>query len=452
MPSTRRQMLTGLAATLTALPARARAGGADNFRTLEARRGMLQLVPQPARQTQVLGYDGTVPGPLLRAKLGEAVNLRLLNKLEQPTALHFLGQRLPNALDGVPGLTQAMVATGGTFDYSFTASESGISLYRPSLLSNHAQQMARGMFGLMVVDEAEPPLCDLDLIATLEYWQLDEKSSVLGAFNTLPDGGHAGAITRLVTLNGGVAPDRRTLPPGSRIRLRLVNACISRLAAISFEGVRPLLMAIDSQNCEPFEPVRRTLPAGPGSRFELMFDLAVEAGREARVILRGDNEPDRDLVVFRTSGAPRPALMAIKGLPLNPRLPAVIRLQDAKRVEMTIEANPRADALHGWKINGVAHSGIPPKPLFSVKAGTPVLVGLANKANVLHVMHFHGHNIRLLHDLDDGWEPYWRDNLVIEPGKAHHIAFIADNPGKWLIESLALEYGGAGLATWFEVL
>ena len=450
MLHTRRQLLTGLAATLIPLPALAQVP--DGFRVLEARRGMLPLVPPPGRQSPVFGYDGTVPGPLVRVKQGEAVKIRLLNKLDQPTALHFLGQRLANAQDGVPGLTQPPVLPGSSFDYSFIASESGTSLYRPSLLSHHAQQMARGMFGLMVVDEAEPPLCDLDLIATLEDWQLDEKSTVLGAFNTLPDGGHAGKTTGLVTLNGGPLPDRRVLAPGSRIRLRLVNASIARLAAISFEGVRPLLIAIDSQNCDPFEPVRRTLPTGPGSRFELMFDLAAEAGKEARVILRGDNEPDVDLVVFRTVGAPRPALPAIKGLPLNPRLPAVIRLQDAKRVEMLMEPNLHGDALHGWKINGLAQSGVPPKPLFSVKAGTPVLLGITNRSKLAHVLHVHGHNIRLLHDLDDGWEPYWRDNLAIEPGKSHHVAFVADNPGKWLIESLVLEYGGTGLATWFEVL
>ena len=215
--------------------------------------------------------------------------------------------------------------------------------------------------------------------------------------------------------------------------------------------MRPLIVAIDGQNCDPFEPVYRTIPTGPGSRFELMFDLPVNPGAEAKVILVPDNEPECDLILFKTEGMARAALPAITRISVNPRLPAIIRLQDAKRVELAIEPNLHGDSNHLWKLNGVSAFGLPAKPLFSVKAGTPVLLGLANKSTMMQAVHIHGHNIRLLHDLDDGWEPYWRDNLLIEPGKTHHIAFIADNPGKWLIESLVLDYGRTGLATWFEV-
>jgi len=63
----------------------------------------------------------------------------------------------------------------------------------------------------------------------------------------------------------------------------------------------------------------------------------------------------------------------------------------------------------------------------------------------------HGHHMRLLHDLDDGWEPYWRDAVLIPERKSKHAAFVADNPGKWVIESLILDRNSTGLATWFEV-
>ncbi len=57
--------------------------------------------------------------------------------------------------------------------------------------------------------------------------------------------------------------------------------------------------------------------------------------------------------------------------------------------------------------------------------------------------------MRLLHDLDDGWEPYWRDSVLVAAGKTKHVAFIADNPGKWVIESLIPDRHG--LSTWFLV-
>ena len=128
---------------------------------------------------------------------------------------------------------------------------------------------------------------------------LDDKSGLVGAFNTLPDGGHRGDIAKLLTLNAQKLPLERSVVPGGRVRLRLANASIARLAAIRFDGVRPLIVAIDGQNCDPFEPVHRTIPAGPGSRFELMLDMPPDKGATAQVVLVPDNEPDCVLAIFK---------------------------------------------------------------------------------------------------------------------------------------------------------
>jgi FtsP/CotA-like multicopper oxidase with cupredoxin domain len=86
----------------------------DGFRVLEARQGGLQLLPEPAAETDVWGFDGEVPGPLLRFKKGEEVKIRLVNKLDQPTSLNWHGVRIVNAMDGAGGLTQEPVPPGGT--------------------------------------------------------------------------------------------------------------------------------------------------------------------------------------------------------------------------------------------------------------------------------------------------------------------------------------------------
>jgi len=57
----------------------------------------------------------------------------------------------------------------------------------------------------------------------------------------------------------------------------------------------------------------------------------------------------------------------------------------------------------------------------------------------------------VLHPLDDGWEPYWRDSVIIPPGRTVRTAFVADNPGRWLIESTIMDFAAAGLVGWFEV-
>ena len=78
------------------------------------------------------------------------------------------------------------------------------------------------------------------------------------------------------------------------------------------------------------------------------------------------------------------------------------------------------------------------------------MIGFKNTTNQAHVVHLHGHSARLLDALDDGWKPYWLDTILAPPQRTTRIAFVADNRGKWLIESQVLR-GEPGIRTWFEV-
>ena len=80
-----------------------------------------------------------------------------------------------------------------------------------------------------------------------------------------------------------------------------------------------------------------------------------------------------------------------------------------------------------------------------------MVIGITNKTDFLQPFHVHGHSFRLLHPLDDGWENYFLDTVQIPERKKLHIAFIADNPGRWLISSTVLERFDLGLWSWFEV-
>ena len=79
------------------------------------------------------------------------------------------------------------------------------------------------------------------------------------------------------------------------------------------------------------------------------------------------------------------------------------------------------------------------------------MFALANKTAVVQAIRLWGHVARLLHSMDDGWEPYWRDTILIQPGRTAHIAFVADNPGKWPLESAIPEHRAAGVGAWFQV-
>ena len=302
IPILSRRIFLGQAlASVMTLPARAEPAP-DGFRILEARQGSLQLLPEPAKATAVWGFDGEVPGPLLRYKKGEEVKIRLVNKLDQPTSLNWHGVRIVNGMDGTGGLTQEPVPPGGSFDYRFTPPDSGLFWYHPQVLPFAREQQGRGLYGVMIVDEPEPPQVDRDMLVVLDDWKLDGKGQIAD-FDTAQD---AGRIGSLVTVNARAVPVDQMLLPSSRLRLRIVNAADARFMVIAFNGVTPLIFAVDSQPCEAFEPARRTIPLGPGARFDVMFDLPADAGADANVTLLGDNEPDRILLRFKTAGESAP--------------------------------------------------------------------------------------------------------------------------------------------------
>ena len=177
-----------LVASALLLPAVARAQTPDPaFRVLEAREGALRLRPEPAATTAVLGFDGQVPGPLLRVKHGEELRLRLVNRLAQPTAIHWHGVRNLNAMDGAPGLTQPPVAPGASFDYRFTPPDVGLYWYRASAWPDAAEQKGRGLYGVLIVDEADPPSVDHEVLLVLDDWRLDEKGAIAPEFLAAAD-------------------------------------------------------------------------------------------------------------------------------------------------------------------------------------------------------------------------------------------------------------------------
>jgi FtsP/CotA-like multicopper oxidase with cupredoxin domain len=207
------------------------------------------------------------------------------------------------------------------------------------------------------------------------------------------------------------------------------------------------VIAIDGQPTSTFEPLRASLPFAPGTRYDLLVDLAPEAGATGAVMaLIGDGLA---LLEVQTVGEKRPALPAVAPLAPNTKQPETIKLQNASRKDVVIKGDPEAPNAP-WTINGTAgkSSGA---PLVKVKRGSPVVLTLTNQTRFMQPLHLHGHSVRLLHALDDGWEPYWLDTVQVPENKTVRVAFVADNPGKWLLASTVLERFDAGLWTWIEV-
>jgi FtsP/CotA-like multicopper oxidase with cupredoxin domain len=428
-------LLGGVAASIWAW--RSGASAAAPARRLTAAPASQALALPPAAPTRLLAYEGTVPGPLIRLRRGEELALNLVNRLDAPTTLNFPGLRIANALAGIAGLTQAPIEPGGEAEIRFTPPDAGFNLYLADAGAATARQLAAGLFGPIVVEEPSPPAADLEAAVVLADWRLDE------ADRLRDDAGPAGIV---FTAGASAAPQRFAAAPGARVRLRLANASATRAMTIAVAGVTPLIVAVDGQPSAPFAPLRDLFPMGAGARFELIFDMPEAA---VAFSLRDDaaSDPDRPLVVFASAGAPKPERPAFQGLPANPLLPKAIDLARARRFELTLSGGDGA----ALAMNGETLNDWSAKPQFAVRRGAAVTLALVNATPTTQTMRLGGHVARLLHALDDGWEPYWRDVFIVAPGRTVRLAFVADNPGKWPIASATPASRAAGLCGWFQV-
>ena len=173
MTLSRRHLLAGagLAVACFHLPAGAQTPSgapAEGVRVLRTRRATAALRGDSGPPTPIWGYDGSVPGPTLRSKRGEELRVRLVNDLPEPTAVHWHGVRLANAMDGAPPLTQAPVQPGASFDYRFTPPDAGTFWYHAE-----ATQAGRGLAGLLIVEENERVEVGRDVALIFQDWRLD---------------------------------------------------------------------------------------------------------------------------------------------------------------------------------------------------------------------------------------------------------------------------------------
>ena len=277
----RRCVLVGAAAAATGfgLPPGAGAQPAsDGFQQLRAR--LLRADRERKSIASTLGYDGVVPGPTLRAKRGEELRVRLVNDLAAPTSVHWHGIRLPNAMDGVPPLTQPPVAPGTSFEYRFRPPDAGTFWYH----APGGPDLDQGLHGALIVEEAEPVQVDRDLVL------------VLGT-----PGPGDGSLP-LVLVNGSARADV-AVKSGERLRLRLINATAARGLAVRLEGHTPWVMAIDGQPAEPLVARDGRLGLGPGGRVDLFVDTLRDPGSIAQIVAGNRDEPIARLVYERGGGA-----------------------------------------------------------------------------------------------------------------------------------------------------
>ena len=466
----RRQLLSGVAAGAVAnfmpsLTAPALAGTPDY--TLKTKLSSVQLLDPGEPKTDVWSYQGLSPGPILRAKQGEPFWVKLQNELSEPTTIHWHGIRIDNAMDGVPDLTQAAVPPGGTFDYRYTPKDAGTYWYHSHYRGY--EQVARGLNGVLIVEEREPPMVDQDIVLAFDDWRLKDSGEIHEeSFGSLMDRTHAGRLGNILTLNGAPLFDV-PVRSGERVRLRLANVATARVLNISFPGHAPKIIALDGQPVAPFDAGKEDLLLGPGQRIDVIMDMISAPGQKTPIqVDTGRETLVAGHIVYKAGAPPKQQVRkSFDGLPANP-IPENVNLSQALDVDIVMTGgamsffeqavyrgkNFPARQLareHGqvWALNGVA--GMPKAPLFSAARGRVVRIKMSNKTRWPHAMHFHGHHVREVARSQGTVRPHWRDTVHMEPDEDITVAFIADNPGKWLIHCHMLAHQLGGMITWFEV-
>jgi FtsP/CotA-like multicopper oxidase with cupredoxin domain len=442
-----------------------------------------ELIPSPAQATiipgrpptEVWAYNGSVPGPVLRFRQGERARVVVENRLTQDTSAHWHGLRLPNAMDGVPHVTQPPIAPGGRFVYEFDLPDAGTFWYHPHASS--AEQVERGLAGAFIVEEREPPAVDRDIVWVLDDWRLTQDAAIVGEFGNMMDASHAGRLGNTVTINGRV-PDRFVVQAGERLRLRLINTANARVFGLEFGELAPTIVALDGHPLEPHALPAGRVVLGPGMRADLILDIAASSGavlpvvdtfyargryklvdlvvdgrRRERPLTQPVRLPPNPTAVPDLASAER-IVIELGGGMMDPRLMRAVRERGGQPDPDMIRAlRERMTAGQIWTLNGQSVMNHHHAPLLTLVRGRSYVFTFNNDTAWHHPMHLHGMAFRVL-TRNGQAVPYgeWRDTTLLDPGERVEIGFVADNPGDWMIHCHILEHQEAGMMGTIRVI
>lgn len=437
---------TTKAVTLTAAPATVQLGG---------------------RAVRTWAFNGAVPGPEIRLAAGDTLKATVENRLPEPLTMHWHGIRLRNDMDGVPGVTQEVIAPGSSFTYTFTVPDSGTYWYHP----HTGVQLDTGLYGpLVVTSRVAPTVRDLPLV--LDDWtdgwgetpqqvlaQLRGAGASagggmghdMGSMGGMSGGGHMGGedtgdVQYPAYLVNGRTPDAPPvypLAPGERVRLRLVNAGADTTFRVAVGGSRLTVVATDGF---PVEPVTvDTLRIAMGERYDV--ELTAPARGALPVVAVADGKSGQALAVLQVGSAPLPrpdvAPRELSGVPLQlsdlhataaEALP-VKRVDRSYRVQLT-----GSMAGYAWGIRVPRVDGVP----MPVRAGERIRLVITNMTMMAHPIHLHGHTFAV--DTGRGSGPR-KDTVLVPSMGTVAVELDADNPGEWMLHCHNTYHAEAGMMT-----
>ena len=402
----------------------------------------------PGVEVDAWTYNGTIPGPMIRVKVGDRLIVHFTNNLPRPSTIHWHGLRIPIDMDGVPGYSQEPVEPGDTFTYDFVVPDAGIYWYHPHVMS--AAQVGFGLYGAFLVEDSSEAVGIADeLVVVLSDIDLTEDGTLAS-----PDtGGSVGMLFgregNHVLVNGRRTPGL-VARAGAPQRWRLINAAKSRY------------FKLDLGEGHVFRKI-----GGDGGLVEYSEDhefLVLGAGERADVIVRPNGEPGsvrvlRSLLHDRGYGSTEfrdlEDLVAISFADLPPHsggpLPHTRRemepyaLDGATEVslELTVAQDP-VDKSFAYGINHVPFWQA--KPVVARLGETQVWT-VTNSTDWSHPLHLHGFFFMVLDAEGQPARPLeWKDTVDIPHHRTVRLAVRFDErPGTWIFHCHVLDHAEGGL-------
>jgi FtsP/CotA-like multicopper oxidase with cupredoxin domain len=430
---------------------------ADGFQILRAQKYAAELLENTEIKTLLWRFSIEEKATVLRAKQGSELKVRLVNDLDREIWFHWFGVRGPSDMMTVniqPGEANAV-------DCIFTPPDAGTFWFGP--LTDASRQRGMGLYGLLIVEEQQaiPALMDIPLI--IDDWKIADDGKIEESFGDLQAAVGAGRLGNWFTVNGAYLP-RLKLPASRPCRLRVLNAANSRAMALQFKGADPLVVALDGQPIAPRQGGMLGLVLHPGQRIDLVFDAG---GDDAVMALDVSGDIVEVCYLEREGGASDAALPDNFALPVNP-IPVTVDLLKARTIPIVIaggakgglkSATFRNEVLDlrallergmAWAINGVAGPG--GEVIGTFAKGETIILDIDNTTQFDQPLHIHGHVWQVIAQgpaVQEG-QP-WRDTTLVPAMQRQKLAFAADNPGIWVLQSLVAERVDSGLIASFAI-
>jgi len=250
---------------------------------LRASTAKAQLAPAKYPKTNVWAYGESIPGTTLRIKQGETLSTRFQNDLPEGSSVHWHGIRIDNKMDGVPGMTQEIVKPKASFDYKFVVPDAGTYWYHSH--NRSWEQMAKGLYGPLIVEEHNPPLVDSDEVLVIDDWRLGDDAQIKGNFGAMMDHSHGGRMGNWLTVNGvGMNEASLVVKQYKRLRLRLINVANAQIFNLSLKGFSAWLVALDGQPLEKVQPLEDNIVLAPAQRVDLIVDVIEKPNSTGQLI------------------------------------------------------------------------------------------------------------------------------------------------------------------------